>query len=68
MINDIVMNFLFSWNFVSMEDIIRKCNITANLLKLMSNKKKNLVIILFEISFHPIYSISIMCAKNEIAK
>ena len=39
MIDDITIDFLSSWNFTSMEDIIRKCNKMVDLLKFTFNKK-----------------------------
>ena len=39
MIDDIVIDFLFSQNFESMEDIIRTCNPIIRFSKFTSNKK-----------------------------
>ena len=39
MINDIVIDFLFSENFASIKDIRRKCNLMVDLSKFTSNKK-----------------------------
>ena len=38
-IDDITIDILSSWNFASMEDIIRKCNKMVDSLKFTSNKK-----------------------------
>ena len=39
LIDDIAINLWSSWNFVSMEDIRRKCNLFVDLSKFMYNNK-----------------------------
>ena len=39
LIDDIIINLWFSWNFATINDIIRKYNLTMNLSKFTSNKK-----------------------------
>ena len=39
LIDTIVIDFLSSWDFISIDDIIKKCNLIVDLLKFTSNKK-----------------------------
>ena len=39
MIDDITIDLWFSWNFSSMKDIIRMCNLIIRFSKFISNKK-----------------------------
>ena len=39
LIDDITIDLWYTWNFVSVEDIIRKCNYSVDLLKIKYNKK-----------------------------
>ena len=40
MIDNIVIDIWFSWNFINIDDIIKKkCNLIVDLLKFTSNKK-----------------------------
>ena len=50
MIDDIVIDFLSSWNFASKNDISRKYNSTVNLSKFVSNEKILSGVILFKVT------------------
>ena len=39
LIDDVAINLWYSWNFASIENIIRKFNLTVDLSKFTSNKK-----------------------------
>ena len=55
LVDSIIINFWFSENFASMEDIIRKYNLMVSLSKIKSNKK-----ILSEV----VAKLCPMCVKN----